>query len=875
MGLPKIGVESVVEGIGQYLKDLTSFERATDSAADRVERTAKLTDGFKKALAGVGQVVATLGLAGLFTGMIKEASDSELEISELDAVLKSTEESMKKVTKATGQWVAANKDNDPVVAALTKNLEKARDVRDELMAKVQAGIALSKTENETLAESSIAVSKYQTELDKTIATKKVFVAASQDTVAVSHMSRQAYLDLASALQNVTRFSDEEILSAESMLLTFKSIGKDIFPRATEAVLDLATKFGGVEQASISLGKALEDPKAGVLNLRRQGLMLNDTQQSMIENFIATGRKGDALKVILDEVAAEFGGLARATGKTFAGQLTIIRNKFSDLMEVAGGKLIPKLSLLIDVGSKLMDMLGPEAASNILLLVAGLGALATAAGPVGTVLTLITGPLGVLIASSAALYAAWTTNFGGIRDLVVSVWNAIQGPLSGIGQAVSNLFAALFGGNLKTGIDVQPLLDTLGWELKHGLELMLSSLGIDYRIVQQVIDIVTGPLASGIQGFIASLAGANFEGARKIIEGIGNALSGLVNLVGAVVVATLRTIGDVLPILGTALSQFINALVPLAQGDIGGFLRGVGGGLASIALAILAIPVDIAARLGFGQVLQDGITAAQQLIAIIQNELSVALASIDKNTFGYLATGLTLFAGVFAITKIIEGVKALALGIQAIAAAAGLANLSLGPVGIILGAIALITIAVSTNFLGLRDRVSELSTTFDTAARSAERIYNAIKALVDYYEAHSTAISQVTVGMGGFELAGSNLQTVPMHGFMNQPIGMNLLPHPRALGGNVLPGNAYWVGEQGPELATFNRPGQIFSNGLSEALAAVGGMMAQPAPQYTQSGSTYNTYNNQQSMGDVVLNGVQGTDDAMRRYALLRAMGRVK
>ena len=38
--------------------------------------------------------------------------------------------------------------------------------------------------------------------------------------------------------------DEAIQNAQNMLLTFTNIGKNIFPQATQAVLDMATAMNG-------------------------------------------------------------------------------------------------------------------------------------------------------------------------------------------------------------------------------------------------------------------------------------------------------------------------------------------------------------------------------------------------------------------------------------------------------------------------------------------------------------------------------------------------------------------------------------------------------------------------------------------------------
>ena len=50
---------------------------------------------------------------------------------------------------------------------------------------------------------------------------------------------QSLQDYAKALQTTTTFGDEAILGTESLLLTFKQIGGETFPRATKAILDMS------------------------------------------------------------------------------------------------------------------------------------------------------------------------------------------------------------------------------------------------------------------------------------------------------------------------------------------------------------------------------------------------------------------------------------------------------------------------------------------------------------------------------------------------------------------------------------------------------------------------------------------------------------
>lgn len=163
------------------------------------------------------------------------------------------------------------------------------------------------------------------------------------TGGIAGVTRTRALELADAFQNVTRFEDDTILSAEAMLLTFTRIGRDVFPDATEATLNMAQKFGNIETAAVQVGKALNDPIAGVTALRRVGVMLTAAQEEQIKRFMDLGDVASAQRVILAELSTEFGGLARAAGETAAGQLDIFNNKIGALKEKVGTSLLGLLT----------------------------------------------------------------------------------------------------------------------------------------------------------------------------------------------------------------------------------------------------------------------------------------------------------------------------------------------------------------------------------------------------------------------------------------------------------------------------------------------------------------------------------------------------
>ncbi len=168
-------------------------------------------------------------------------------------------------------------------------------------------------------------------------------AGLKSTAGVAGVTKQMILDLADTMQQETRFSDDAILSASNLALTFTNISKDIFPDVIKVAADMATGMKmDLNSALMSVAKAMQDPITGATALRRQGVMLTDTQEELIKKLVESGDAISAQKIVLAELNTEFAGRAVAAGKTFAGQLAIIDNTVKDLAQTLGDPLLPVL-----------------------------------------------------------------------------------------------------------------------------------------------------------------------------------------------------------------------------------------------------------------------------------------------------------------------------------------------------------------------------------------------------------------------------------------------------------------------------------------------------------------------------------------------------
>lgn len=164
-------------------------------------------------------------------------------------------------------------------------------------------------------------------------------------------------DLAQELQKLTGVDADAITEAEALLLTFTKIGKDVFPEATKAALDMSATFGmDLKQAAIQVGKALQDPTAQMAALKKEGINFTDTQKQLIKYFQDTNQLAEAQKIILRELATETGGTAAALRDSLGGAMKALQQSVDDLFQALGDGPNSGLRSGLEGTVKVVDML---------------------------------------------------------------------------------------------------------------------------------------------------------------------------------------------------------------------------------------------------------------------------------------------------------------------------------------------------------------------------------------------------------------------------------------------------------------------------------------------------------------------------------------
>ena len=356
---------------------------------------------------------------------------------------------------------------------------------------------------------------------------------------------------AAALQANSLFGDEVILKdATAQLLTFTNISGEAFQRTQQAALDLATRLDGdLKSASIQLGKALNDPIANLSALSRSGIQFSAEQKGLINTLVSTGRAAEAQSVILDELEKQYGGSAKAAAQAGLGPFTQFKNILSDITEDFGAIIMdglnPFVAYLKEAALKFKE-LSPATKKWIVIfggIAAAIGPLLALAGTIlpaiATGLTLLTGPIGLVVAALVAIgsviYKYWDPIKGVLIDIAnyfVDLYNSSTVFRVGI-EAIKTSFQNIFEVGSFVFTQLQKIMVAVAsitiQQFKNVGKIIKAVLTGDFETVGEVLSISFDKNIEGFKNLVTS-AKSDFESLKSSISdnitgGVENALMG--------------------------------------------------------------------------------------------------------------------------------------------------------------------------------------------------------------------------------------------------------------------------------------------------------------------------------------------------------------
>lgn len=397
-----------------------------------------------------------------------------------------------------------------------------------------------------------------------------------------------------------------IKQGQNMLLTFTNIGKDVFPMATQAMVDMAQKMGGDPvNSSIQLGKALNDPANGLTALTRVGVTFTEEQKKQVQAMQAAGDVAGAQKIILNELNKEFGGQSQAALNTYDGQMNKLTQTIGGIKSSIGSVLLP---YLLAIAQKLNS--GAQAVSGFVTehkkliaivlsvtavfgtLIGGVGLFTKIAGFLGPAVTSITGLIGglstpilIVIGAIAALFYAYTQNFGGMKDFIdgvigniVSAFKSATDAFKNTGSAIAAISAfigSLFGDDAADrSADVLNRIKDMVMSLINTVKSHLPEIKAIFQdVFNKVADIWNNILKPVLSLMIQAIVqvvnwiGAHWPQIQKIIDTVFKAiLSAWNSILKPVLNFIIETIGKVVqwvvanwPLISQTISTVMNAI----------------------------------------------------------------------------------------------------------------------------------------------------------------------------------------------------------------------------------------------------------------------------------------------------------------------------
>jgi hypothetical protein len=258
------------------------------------------------------------------------------------------------------------------------------------------------------------------------------------------------VELAEKTARQTGIDQNAIKETQAKLLTFKELAESAddvggsFDRATKAAIDLASAgFGDATSNAVQLGKALNDPIKGITALTRSGVTFTEEEKKKIRTLTESGKILEAQNMILGAIETQVGGTSEAT----ADGSEKMKVAFSQLQESVGMALLPVFEALLP----LVEKFAQWAADNpgvVIAIASAVGLLAAAIIAVNIAMAvnpfvLAVAGIAAVAAGVVAAYKKFET-FRNIVNGVIDVFKAVAGWIQDNWQLVISIVLGPIG-----------------------------------------------------------------------------------------------------------------------------------------------------------------------------------------------------------------------------------------------------------------------------------------------------------------------------------------------------------------------------------------------------------------------------------------------
>ena len=299
------------------------------------------------------------------------------------------------------------------------------------------------------------------------------------------------------------------------------------------------------------------------------------------------------------------------------KITPLQTMFTNLAADGIGFLADNLETVIPLVGAAAAVFGAlYVAVNFSAIVTGL---TTAIGALGPVLTVLTGPVGIVLAAVAALAAVfkylWDTNEG-FRNTVLEAWTAIQ-------TAIQNVIAIL-----------QPYLETAWTNLQNAVTNAMNAI---LPVIQNALTFIISvavPLLSSL-----------FETFSSVFGNILTAVSGVMSGLSSVISGTLGVIQGIFETVVGLIVGVVTGDFSMMSDGVSGILNGMSGIVSGIFNSILSIIGGIVNSIV--SVVSGGFNAASATVSGVMDGISSVIGNVMGDAENTVSNAIDSIVGFFA------------------------------------------------------------------------------------------------------------------------------------------------------------------------------------------------------------------------------------
>lgn len=236
------------------------------------------------------------------------------------------------VTSAITSLDKLEKQTDQNKTKASKMMETFGKMRDVMQGPVAAFNMVAGAVKAVAGE----VDKYIMIAAETEKVQAILNSTLEATGATAWTSAAKLNDYASAMADVTLYDDDAITGMQGILLGFRNITGVNFDKASTEILNMAQVMGmDLTSAAQAVGKALDNPIAGLDSLSKQGFKFSAAEKEVIKNLVETNHLADAQDIILKELSNTYGGAAKAAADTATGSYLNMKKALGEVNEAIG------------------------------------------------------------------------------------------------------------------------------------------------------------------------------------------------------------------------------------------------------------------------------------------------------------------------------------------------------------------------------------------------------------------------------------------------------------------------------------------------------------------------------------------------------------